>query len=257
MNRRVLLAGESWMSYTTHVKGADAFYTSTYEEGAGPLLAALQASGWETTYLPNHLAQAQFPQNGEALAQYACVILSDIGSNTLLLHPDTFAKGRRTPNRCQLLAGYVRQGGALLMIGGYMSFSGIQGMAKYAQTALAQVLPVACLAQDDLMEHPEGIAPAVLQADHPALAGVPQDWPHFLGYNKTLARPDSQVVMQIDGDPFLAFADVGQGRTGMFASDCAPHWGPPEFVNWRGYQPLWGAILAYLTARTQGPGPLV
>ena len=33
MVKRILLAGESWMSYTTHVKGADAFYTSVYETG--------------------------------------------------------------------------------------------------------------------------------------------------------------------------------------------------------------------------------
>ena len=34
MGKKVLLAGESWSSYTTHVKGFDAFYTSVYEEGA-------------------------------------------------------------------------------------------------------------------------------------------------------------------------------------------------------------------------------
>ena len=33
MSKKVLLAGESWMSYTTHVKGFDSFYTSTYETG--------------------------------------------------------------------------------------------------------------------------------------------------------------------------------------------------------------------------------
>ena len=27
MSKKVLLAGESWMSYTTHVKGFDSFYT--------------------------------------------------------------------------------------------------------------------------------------------------------------------------------------------------------------------------------------
>ena len=33
MAKKVLLAGESWMSYTTHVKGFDTFYTSVYETG--------------------------------------------------------------------------------------------------------------------------------------------------------------------------------------------------------------------------------
>jgi len=39
-------------------------------------------------FLRNHDAPTQFPSTTEALAQYACVILSDIGANTLLLHPD-------------------------------------------------------------------------------------------------------------------------------------------------------------------------
>ena len=49
MSKKVLLAGESWMSYTTHVKGFDAFYTSTYETGEKWLKAALEAGGYEVT----------------------------------------------------------------------------------------------------------------------------------------------------------------------------------------------------------------
>ena len=40
MAKKVLLAGESWMSYTTHVKGFDTFYTSVYETGEKYLKAA-------------------------------------------------------------------------------------------------------------------------------------------------------------------------------------------------------------------------
>ena len=61
MSKKVLLAGESWMSYTTHVKGFDAFYTSTYETGEKWLKAALEAGGYEVTFLPNHLANEEFP----------------------------------------------------------------------------------------------------------------------------------------------------------------------------------------------------
>lgn len=49
---RVPIAGESWMSHTTHVKGFDSFTTSTYAEGAGPLREALGAAGHDVTYLP-------------------------------------------------------------------------------------------------------------------------------------------------------------------------------------------------------------
>ena len=30
---KILIAGESWMSHTVHVKGFDSFTTSVYEEG--------------------------------------------------------------------------------------------------------------------------------------------------------------------------------------------------------------------------------
>ena len=33
MSKKILLVGESWMSFTTHVKGFDTFYTSVYETG--------------------------------------------------------------------------------------------------------------------------------------------------------------------------------------------------------------------------------
>lgn len=245
MSKKILLAGESWNSYTVHVKGFDAFYTSVYEEGADRLIRALSDSGCEVTFMPNHTAALRFPFTVEELSEYDGVILSDIGSNTLLLHPDTFARSKVMPNRCQVIADYVKQGGALLMVGGYMSFSGVDAKAKYGRTALQEVLPVACLETDDLMEHPEGITPRVA-AEHPALRGVPENWPHFLGYNRVLPREGAQVVMTIGPDPFLAFGDYGKGRAGAFASDCAPHWGPPEFVNWEGYTPLFAGIMDYL-----------
>ena len=51
MSKKVLLAGESWMSYTTHVKGFDSFYTSVYETGEKWLVAALEKGGYEVTFL--------------------------------------------------------------------------------------------------------------------------------------------------------------------------------------------------------------
>ena len=246
MPGKILLAGESWTSYTTHVKGFDAFYTSAYEEGSQRLILALERAGYQVDHMPNHRAAVAFPCTPQELSAYQCVILSDIGSNTLLLHPDVFAKSQRMPNRLISLRDYVLDGGALLMVGGYMAFSGVDAKAKYGRTALAQVLPVACLETDDLMEHPEGVTPQLAQA-HPALEGVPGDWPWFLGYNRVLPKPGCQVAMTLEGDPFLAFGQFGAGRSAAFMSDCAPHWGPPEFMAWAGYDALWAGILAWLT----------
>ena len=81
--KKILLAGESWMSFTTHVKGFDSFTTSVYETGEKWLKEALEKGGYEVQFLPNHLAMDGFPFTMEELSQYAAVVLSDIGANTL------------------------------------------------------------------------------------------------------------------------------------------------------------------------------
>ena len=129
---RVLLAGESWTTTSTHTKGFDTFVTSSYAEGGGDFIAALRATGHTVTYQPNHVAAADFPATRAALSAYDVVVLSDIGANTLLLHPDTFLHGKSRPNALESLAGWVLDGGALLMVGGYLSFQGIEAKANYA-----------------------------------------------------------------------------------------------------------------------------
>ena len=180
--KKALLAGESWMSYTTHVKGFDSFYTSVYETGEKWLKEALEKGGYEVTFLPNHVAAEQFPFTMEELKKYDCVILSDIGANTLLLPAATFTKSVKMPNRADLIRDYVQEGGALLMIGGYLTFSGVDAKGKWHDTAVQEVLPVEVLTVDDRMEHCEGIRPVTVK-EHEALKGLPKEWPEILGYN--------------------------------------------------------------------------
>jgi uncharacterized membrane protein len=246
MSKKILIAGESWTSFTTHVKGVDTFRTSLYQEGVSYLRTALEAAGYEVIYIPNHLAQDNLPFTAEEFAQYAAVILSDIGSNTLLLSSATFTQSQRRPNRCNSIRDYVKNGGALLMIGGYMSFSGVDGTARYGSTSIADVLPVSCLPYDDRSEHPEGIIPKVVKGDHPLVKGISGEWPFLLGYNKTIVKPGAEVAAEIDGDPLIAAGNFGKGRSAIFASDCSPHWAPPEFVNWQYYNRIWENILGYI-----------
>lgn len=236
------------MSFTTHVKGFDTFTTSIYESGEKWLKAALEEGGYEVEFLPNHLAPTKFPFTMEELKKYDCVILSDIGANTLLLAPDTFSKSIPTPNRCKLIKDYVLDGGSLLMVGGYMTFSGIDAKGRWGQTPVQDVLPVKLLDIDDRMEHPEGIKP-VVAASHEVTDKLKGEWPHFLGYNKTLPKEDAVVSVTIDKDPLIAFGSYGKGRSAVFTSDCAPHWGPPEFLSWENYGPMWQGILDWLTAK--------
>src|SRR5215210_7017713 len=101
--KRVLLAGESWVSAATHYKGFDQFGSVTFHLGAEPLVEALRDSPFELRYLPAHEAATAFPLTLEELEPYGAVILSDIGANTLLLHPDVWLRGRTVPNRLKLL----------------------------------------------------------------------------------------------------------------------------------------------------------
>jgi uncharacterized membrane protein len=243
---RVLLCGESWVTHSLHIKGVDSFTTSTYVEGASQLRAALTAAGIDTDYLPGHLVPGQFPGSADQLARYDAVILSDIGANSLLLSPDTFERSAIAPNRLAEIERYVRAGGGLLMIGGYLSFAGIEGKARYHGTPVEEVLPVTISETDDRAEMPQGVVPEPVSPDHPVLAGLPTAWPALLGYNRVTARPAAAVLVRCGDDPLVACAEYQGGRSAVFTSDCAPHWGPPGFMDWPGYAPLWVNLVTWL-----------
>ncbi len=238
---KILLAGESWVSTTTHIKGFDQFSTATYQLGAEPLVEA-------------HAAARDFPLTLEGLRAYDAVILSDIGSNTLLLHPDTFLLSKPTPNRLKLIRDYVAKGGGLLMIGGYYSFQGINGGARYHGTPVEDVLPVEILPYDDRVEVPEGFAPVVADRRHPILAGFRGDWPHLLGFNEVKVKPGAQLLATVSADygskPLLVAGTHGRGRSLAWTSDIGPHWLPPDFAAWKGYARLWRQALGWLIGQS-------
>lgn len=122
---RVLLAGESWSVTSIHTKGFDSFTTVEYAEGADALLAALRSAAHDVRFMPNHEAALAFPETVDALSDYDVVLLSDIGANTLLVPPATFTRGATRPNRLAALRDWTLAGGGLGMIGGYMTFQGI------------------------------------------------------------------------------------------------------------------------------------
>lgn len=242
---KILLAGESWVSTGTHVKGFNDFFTSFYEEGRKALSEAL-SSEFVVEHLPSHLASTQFQERVEDLAQYAVILFSDIGSDTLLLHPDVFVRGEPRPNRLKLVKEYVLGGGGFGMIGGYMSFSGMGGRAKYHRTPIEEILPVDVLPYDDRVETPEGFSPTVVDGQHPILSRAGGTWPILLGYNRISAKQDAQVLLEHDNDPILAVRSIGKGRSMAFATDCAPHWGSPKFLAWDHYADFWLSAMRWL-----------
>ena len=242
----VLMAGESWVTQEHHSKGFVLYTTGSYEEGGKPLIEALEQGGASVAYLPNHRAGEEFPRHAEELARYSAVILSDIASDTLLLDRACFVEGVRSVNRLRLLAMYVEAGGSLLMVGGYMSFSGFEGKAHYAVTPLADVLPVLVSETDDRIETPEGVTPTVRDGGHPVLDGIDGEWPYFLGYNRLAAREGAEVPLSFGDDPLLVLARHGAGRVAAFASDCSPHWGSRDFLSWVHYARFWTQLVAWL-----------
>jgi uncharacterized membrane protein len=251
--KKVLLVGESWVSSASHYKGFDQFGSVTFHLGAEPLVAALSDSPFELVYLPAHEAVAKFPYEMAGLADYRAIILSDIGSNSLLLPPEVWLHGKTMPNRLKLIRDWTGAGGGLLMIGGYFSFQGIDGRARWRRTPVEDALPVTCLPYDDRIEAPEGIAAEITVPDHPVFAGIEQPWPMLLGANEVVAREreDVEVLARLSeeqgGHPLLVTGRFGQGRSAVWTSDIGPHWLPQRFSEWPGYGRLWSNLLGWLT----------
>jgi uncharacterized membrane protein len=246
--RTILLAGESWSTTSVHTKGFDTFHTSAYEEGAWPFIHALEAEGWTVEFQPNHVAPKSFPYTAEELSKYDAVVLSDIGANTLLLTPSVFGSGIAAPsNRLRVLADWVRDGGSLLMVGGYLSFQGVEAKANYRATALADVLPIVMELGDDREETPEGVRP-VAGDPHPVSEGLRGEWPPILGYQRFSAKEGAEVVATVGDHPLVVVGSVGAGRVAAVATDMGPHWLPTEFVEWAGYGRLWNQLIEWLVA---------
>lgn len=249
---KILFAGESATISTTHIKGMDSFTHLSYSEAARFILPKLRENEIEVDYLPCHDVMAKFPLSVEELKGYACVVTSDLGSNSLLFHPNVL-HSQKMPNRLEVLREYVRGGGGFLMIGGYMSFAGVENKARFHDTELEEMLPVEILDHDDRVELPQGFCPRAVEPQHPILAELPAVFPMMLFYNKTILKPQASLLLVNDEghrhDPILAVWDYGKGRSAAFTPDCAPHGAPPEFLNWEYYGKFFANTIRWLSGQ--------
>jgi len=243
---RVLIAGESWTTTSIHVKGFDSFTTVAYEEGVDALRGVLLGGGHDVTFMPNHVAATDFPYTAGELAAWDVVVLSDIGSNTLLVPPVVFSRFEAKPNRLAALRDWTRAGGGLAMVGGYLSFQGIEAKANYRGTPVAGVLPVELEAGDDRVESPEHATPTLTAVAHPVTEGLPERWPEILGYQRVRALDGAQVLATVGDDPLVVVGAVGEGRSLAYTTDVGPHWAPPAFLAWDGYARFWDQAVRWL-----------
>lgn len=242
---KLLFMGESYTASHAYFRGANYVTLPEYANTGVAFANMLRDQGFSVTHLPTHDVPALCPVHREDFAAYDAVILSDVGSDTMLTPPPAKA-GTRFPNRLDELSAYVSQGGGLLMCGGYFSFSGVGNTARYGMTPLAEALPVEILNYDDRIECPQGVIPVVTAPQSELFAEIQGDWPLFNGYNKTVLKPCATEFARFGQDPFLAGMDYGKGRTFAFTSDCEPNWATAQFLEWEGYPRLFSNILHWL-----------
>ncbi len=245
--KRVLFVGESWHVHTTESKGFDVFSYDYYEEATEYIRAAIESGGHEFVHIPSHMVEYSFPKTAQELAQFDVVMFSDVGANTMNLPMDVFMRLKPTTNKLETVRQYVENGGAFVMIGGYLTFQGIQARGAYKNTPIEEILPVELLPGDDRQEKSAGMTPQTAMAGHPVVANLPDGWPQVLGYNRLIPKEGAEVVVKLGDDPMIALGGYGKGRTCAYATDCAPHWSPVEFCTWPGYAVLWNNIIRWLT----------
>ena len=183
----------------------------------------------------------------EIIANNDLLIFSDVEAKTFQLSPSFFDRekfGNRIithPDRTRLTVEAVRDGKGAMFLGGWLSFSGESGKGGWNRTHLKEILPVECLRTEDLVENSEGFSVCATDEGRKRFRDIDFDtFPPILGYNQTILKSDSQLLLYVKetGDPLLVAGDPGRGSVIAYTSDPAPHWGV-NFVYWEYYQKFW------------------
>lgn len=247
MTIKVLYAGDTQVNLMTSMKGIDSWSYAYYSDSARYLRNALGAAD---NIVCDHIrggdAIAQLPSDLETFRAYDCVIVSDLGYNNIVMQPGNLPPFQvpMGPDRVSALRDYVLGGGGFMMIGGWLSFSGLEGKGLYGGTKIEEIMPVTCEPRgvDDRMEITEGFSMDLKTPDHPVLKGLPWSNPYLMvGYNKVHLKPGAELIAEYNGDPLIAAWEVGKGRSIVFTSDVGPHWAG-SFLTWPGYTEFWQRI---------------
>ncbi len=93
------------------------------------------------------------------------------------------------PDRLTTVKNWIADGGGLLMLGGWLSFSGAFGKGGWGRSSFSNALPVQCLATEDLVESSAGFTAELVVPGHPAVKGLSWDtFPPIFGYNEVTAE---------------------------------------------------------------------
>jgi uncharacterized membrane protein len=247
---KVLYVGDSEVVLNRYLVGADVIEQSYFNDNGRWFREAMTAeSSVEVRHITPHGVATEFPTTLDDLKQYDVVIFSDVGYNSMVFYPGltppyVYPLG---PDRVGMVRAFVEQGGGFLMVGGYLSFAGLNGIARWADTDIETILPVNIAHHDDRVEVTQGFRFQLNQKDHPIVASLPwndSDWT-LCGYNRVTLKDGATLIASYQDDPFIACWDYQNGRTAIFASDFAPHWAG-DFVHWPHYSAFWRQMLTWL-----------
>jgi uncharacterized membrane protein len=186
------------------------------------------------------------------LIEYDVIIFSDVDAKLFQLAPSFFDRNKfgneilTFPDRIRLTVEAAHAGTHFMFLGGWYSFTGELGKGGWGRTRLKEILPVQCLDIEDLVESTEGYKLETTAAGAQLFNDIDLSGsPPILGYNKTIAIPEGQLLLryQETGDPALITRKVTQGNVLAYTSDPAPHWAC-NFVYWEHYGAFWRRCLS-------------
>lgn len=246
---KVLYAGDGYSLNMSYITGYDV-YISSNEVCYKHLEDALRKDAEiDLTRLFGLAVGDNFPKTMQELKKFDVIVLSDVGSDTLLLYSEIMM-GKRGVDRLKILRDYVHEGGGFLMCGGYSSFAGYRGSGRYGGTPIEELLPVQIKDGDDRVEMNEGFSFQVIKPNHPIMKNIPwkeADY-YLLGYQRLKAKKEAEVLATYNDDPIIAVWHFGEGRSMAFASDVAPHW-VGSFSEWKYYGEFWIRVIRWLARR--------
>jgi len=237
--------------FAVETKDADLhFYGARLKQALEPAASLTCMPNWELYRLPPKRFE-------ELLGRSQVVIISDVEARCFHLYPAFFDRSRRSrrvvtfPDRLESLKRWVACGGGLMMLGGWLSFSGAGEMGGWRRSRLADALPVECLVGEDLVESSAGFTAEVAEPAHPLAQGLRwKSFPPIFGYNELAPKATGQVVVRIKqtGHPLVVAGGYGKGRIMIYASDPAPHWGI-NFERWKSYDRFWRQAVEWTRKR--------
>lgn len=227
--------------FGTETKDADLhFYGERLMQAIEPVSNVTSFANWELYRLAPGKLEAY-------LEASTSLIISDVEARCFHLYPSFFDRSQREaqvvtfPDRLSIVREWIGNGGGLLMLGGWLSFSGVQNKSGWGRSLLQEVLPVECLLYEDLVESSAGFTAEVVAPEHPVIKDLPWDsFPPIFGYNEVKEKDSAEVLVRIKetGHPLLVAGEYGKGRMLTYMSDPAPHWGI-NFELWEGYDDFW------------------